>query len=155
MQAAVAELAEDEALVVDGGFSPARLLGAGLTRFVLRVAKNFTARRATLPERKRGRPPERGEWVRPLARQYKGKTIPATPADREESLLLDRFLVRLRYWENLVLADAKPGAPPFTCANPGAAMAAVTTSTANPSLQLRITASLPAKHLVSPLHARP
>ena len=115
VQAAVAELAEDEALVVDGGFSPARLLGAGLTRFVLRVAKNFTARRATLPERKRGRPPERGEWVRPLARQYKGKTIPATPADREESLLLDRFLVRLRYWENLVLADAKPGAPPFTC----------------------------------------
>src|SRR5216683_1350288 len=64
VQAAVAELAEDEALVVDGGFSPARLLGAGLTRFVLRVAKNFTARRATLPERKRGRPPERGEWVR-------------------------------------------------------------------------------------------
>ncbi len=115
VQAAVAELAEDEALVVDGGFSPARLLGAGLPRFVLRVAKNFTARRATLPERQRGRPPERGELVRPLARQYKGKTIPATPADREESLLLDRFLIRIRYWENLVLADAKPGAPTFTC----------------------------------------
>jgi hypothetical protein len=28
---------------------------------------------------------------------------------------MDRFLVRIRYWENLVLADAQPGAPTFTC----------------------------------------
>ena len=115
VQTAVAALADDEALIVDGGFSPAQLLASGCTRFVVRVAKNFTARRATLPERKRGRPAERGELVRPLARQYKDKTIPATPADREETQIIDRFLIRFRYWENLVLADAKPGAPTFTC----------------------------------------
>jgi hypothetical protein len=112
---AVAALADDEALVVDGGFPPAPLLATGCRRFVVRVAKNFTARRATLPERKRGRPAEYGALVRPLARQYKGKTIPATPADREETVGLDRFVVRFRYWENLVLSDAKPGAPTFTC----------------------------------------
>lgn len=115
VQTAVAALADDEALIVDGGFSPAQLLASGCRRFVVRVAKNFTARRATLPERKRGRPAERGELVRPLARQYKGKTIPATPADREETEIIERFLLRCRYWDDLVLADAKPGAPTFTC----------------------------------------
>jgi hypothetical protein len=115
VQAAVAALAEDEALVVDGGFSPAQLLASGCRRFVVRVAKNFTARRATLPERKRGRPAEWGALVRPLARQYKGKPVPATPADRDETVVVERFVVRFRYWENLVLADAKPGAPTFTC----------------------------------------
>ncbi len=115
VQTAVAALAEDEALLLDGGFSPAPLLASGCRRFVLRVAKNFTARRATLPERKRGRPAEYGALVRPLARQYKDKLIPATPADREDSVLIDRFLIRFRYWEDLVLSDAKPGAPTFSC----------------------------------------
>jgi hypothetical protein len=113
---AATELAEDEVLVVDGGFSLSLLLAAGPPRCVARVPKNFTARRATLPEpRRRGRPAEYGEIVRPLPRQYKEKSIPATPPDREEPLLIDRFLVRLAYWDNLVLADAKPGAATFTC----------------------------------------
>lgn len=113
---AAALLAEDEALLVDGGFPPSLLLSAGLLRFVGRVPKNFTARRATLPEgRRRGRPPEYGAIVRPLARQYKGKTIPATPPDREEPFLIGGYLVRIQSWESLVLADAKPGAPTFTC----------------------------------------
>ncbi len=116
VRAAAAELAEDEALLVDGGFPPSLLLATGLTRFVVRVPKNFTARRATLPERqRRGRPPEYGALVRPLARQYQGKTLPATPPDREEPFLIDGYLVRVQSWENLVLADAKPGAPTFTC----------------------------------------
>jgi len=113
---AAALLADDEALLVDGGFPPSLLLSAGLTRFVVRVPKNFTARRATLPERqRRGRPPEYGALVRPLARQYKGKPLPATPPDREEPFLIDGYLVRILSWENLVLAGAKPGAPTFTC----------------------------------------
>ena len=116
VQQAAAVLAADEVLIVDGGFSLSLLLSAGLTRCVARVPKNFTARRATLPEpRRRGRPAAYGEIVRPLARSYKGKTIPATPSDRAEPVLIDRFLVRIAYWENLVLADAKPGAPTFTC----------------------------------------
>jgi hypothetical protein len=113
---AAAWLAADEVLLVDGGFPPALLLAAGLTRFVGRVPKNFTARRDTLPERQhRGRPPEYGALVRPLARQYKGKTLPATPPDRDEPFLIDGYLVRIQTWENLVLANAKPTAPTFTC----------------------------------------
>jgi len=116
VRAAAVELAEEEVLLVDGGFPPSLLLATGLTRFVVRVPKNFTARRATLPERqRRGRPPEYGALVRPLARQYQGKTLPATPPDREEPFLIDGYLVRVQSWENLVLADAKPGAPTFTC----------------------------------------
>ena len=113
--AAATQLAADEVLLVDGGFAPALLLAAGLTRFVGRVPKNFTARRATLPERPhRGRPPEYGAPVRPLARSYKGRLLPATPPDRDEPFLIDGYLVRIQTWENLVLADAKPGAPTFT-----------------------------------------
>jgi hypothetical protein len=116
VRAAAAELAADEVLLVDGGFPPSLLLAVGLPRFVVRVPKNFTARRATLPERQhRGRPPEYGALVRPLARPYKGKTLPATPPDREEPFLIDGYLVVVQSWENLVLADAKPGAPTFTC----------------------------------------
>jgi hypothetical protein len=76
VQAAGAELAEDEVLVVDGGFSPTLLLASGLPRFVVRVAKNFTARRATLPERKRGRPPKWGEVVRPSPASTRGSRSP-------------------------------------------------------------------------------
>jgi hypothetical protein len=113
---AAAALAADEALLVDGGFSPSLLLAAGLTRFVVRVPKNFTARRASLPPgRRRGRPPEYGPLVRPVARSYKGRLIPATPPDREAPFLIDGYLVRIQTWENLVLAHAKPGAPTFTC----------------------------------------
>ncbi|MGH3577014.1 MAG: hypothetical protein ACRDU0_05595 [Mycobacterium sp.] len=115
VQVAVTSLAADEALIVDGGFTPAQLLATGCRRFVVRVAKNCTARRATLPERRRGRPPEYGELVRPLARKYKDKPISATPPDREETAVVDRLIVRIRYWDNLVLADAKPGAPTFIC----------------------------------------
>jgi hypothetical protein len=113
---AVVLLAPAEVLVVDGGFPPSQLLAAKVPRFVVRGATNFTARRATLPEkRRRGRPPEYGAIVRPLPRQRKGKEIPATPPDREECFLYQDCLIRVQRWEHLVLADAKPGAPPFTC----------------------------------------
>jgi hypothetical protein len=113
---AVALLAPEEALIVDGGFPPAQLQAAKVPRFVVRGATNFTARRATLPEKQhRGRPPEYGAIVRPLPRQRKGKEIPATPPDREECFLYQDCLIRVQIWEHLVLADAKPGAPTFTC----------------------------------------
>src|SRR5438552_597243 len=52
-------------------------------RFVARARKNFVARRAAVPAYAgKGRPPERGDWVRPLARAYRGKAIAATPPDR-------------------------------------------------------------------------
>src|SRR5207302_11029649 len=75
-----AALEPDEVLVVDAGFGVAALLTRGVPRFVARVARNFTARRNSLPAYKgRGRCPAYGERVRPLPRTRKGKTMAATP----------------------------------------------------------------------------
>jgi hypothetical protein len=116
VQAAAALLAPAEALIADGGFPLSLLLSAGVPRFVVRVPKNFTARRATLPEYDgRGRPREYGALVRPLARHYKERLLPATPPDREDRFLADHSLIRVQVWEQLVLSEAKPGAPTFTC----------------------------------------
>jgi len=116
LREAAAVLADDEVLVIDGGFPLAQVLAAGVPRFVVRGAQNCTARRATLPPQKpRGRPRQYGEVVRPLPRTRQGQLIPATPPDRTDSFLVDGYLVRVHCFENLVLSDAKPGAPPFTC----------------------------------------
>ena len=113
-------LEPDEALVSDRGFPLAQIQEAGIERYVARGAKNFTARRAGVPAYKgRGRRPTQGQTVRPLPRTYKGRAIAATPADRAETWLTGSLLrpVRLRaqFWDNLVLSDAKPGAPTFSC----------------------------------------
>lgn len=72
-------LAEEEALVLDRGFSVAQAQKAGVARLVVRGPKNFAARRGYLPEYKgHGRRPTYGDAVRPLARQRKGKVIAAT-----------------------------------------------------------------------------
>lgn len=71
-------LGVDEVGVLDAGFDPREIEAAGLPQVVLRLAKNATFRRNYLPERKeRGRPPEYGELVRPLARQRKKRPSPA------------------------------------------------------------------------------
>jgi hypothetical protein len=116
LQAAAPLLDPEEVLVVDGGFPLSLLLSVGVPRFVVRLPKNFTARRAILPPyRGYGRPPEYGEIVRPLARHYKEHQLPATSPDREEAFLVDNYLIRVECWEALVLAEAKPGSPTFTC----------------------------------------
>jgi hypothetical protein len=116
LREAAALLADDEALCLDGGFSLAQVLETGVGRFVVRGAQNFTARRDRLPAAKpRGRPNEYGEIVRPLPRSYKEHLIPATPPDRQERFLDGEYLIQVRIFEGLVLPDAKPGAPTFTC----------------------------------------
>jgi hypothetical protein len=116
VQQAAVLLAPEEALIADGGFPLSLLLSAGVPRFVVRVPKNFTARRAIRPAYGgRGRPGEYGALVRPLARSYKERLLPATPPDREERFLAANSLIRVQVWEQLVLAEAKPGAPTFTC----------------------------------------
>jgi hypothetical protein len=116
LQEATTLLTPEEVLVVDGGFPLSQLLSIGVSHFVVRLPKNFTARRATLPAyRGCGRPPEYGEIVQPLARHYKELLLPATPPDREEPFLVDGSLVRVHYGHPLVLAEAKPGAPTFSC----------------------------------------
>ena len=101
-----AHLAPDEVAVFDAGFFIRELQEAGMSRYVLRVAKNFTARRNVLPPRKkRGRKPLYGQLVRPLARTYKDKLIPATPSDRTVTWELEGRIVRAEIWDELLRSD--------------------------------------------------
>jgi hypothetical protein len=110
LEQVVLELAADEMPVFDAGFKPKALYEAGVTRFVLRLAKNFTARRNVLPAYSGGRPPEYGAIVRPLARSYKGKLIEASPPDRVETWQHQGLDFRAEFWYDLVLTDLKPSA---------------------------------------------
>src|SRR5215210_2993240 len=80
VRAAVAVLTEQDVAVFDAGFGVRQVQQAGATGYVVREAKNVTARRARPPTYPgRGRPATRGAVVRPLARTYRGRLIPATP----------------------------------------------------------------------------
>lgn len=111
-------LAPDEILLTDRGFSLLQLGAAGIPRFAARLAKNFTARRATPPAyRGRGRPPTRGELIRPLPRTYRGHRLPATPPDRSEHWLAHGRRLHANFWDNLVVPHPSGAdAGPFTCA---------------------------------------
>jgi hypothetical protein len=106
-------LAPDEALIVDAGFDPADLLGAG-GRFVVRLPKNFTARRNHLPAYSgRGRRAAYGAIVRPLSRQRAGKTTEATAPDATARWKDGRHWLRAHLWSALVLRSQAPGATTF------------------------------------------
>lgn len=114
VRAAVAQCAADEALVFDAGFSLTLVQEEGAMRYVVRCAKNDTFRRASPPPyRGRGRPPTRGERVRPLPRRRKGQLIAATPPDRTATWREDDVVLRAEIWDDLVRPDAAPGAPSF------------------------------------------
>ena len=116
LQAVAEELEADEALAIDGGFGVALLQEAGITRYVARVPQNFTARRNQLPEYAgRGRHPEWGDRVRPLARTYKAHTLEATPPDRVETWEEGGLALEAAFWDDLVLAEQKPGGACFGC----------------------------------------
>jgi hypothetical protein len=51
--------------------------------------------------------------VRPLARTYKGKAIPATRPDKVVRWKAGRHTIRAHVLENLVLKDARPGSATF------------------------------------------
>jgi len=102
-------LAQDEMPIFDAGFKIGDLYQAGLPRFVVRLAKNFTARRNDLPAySQKGRPAEYGQRIRPLARIYQGKSIAATPADRVTTWQQQGLAFRAEFWDDLVLPDIKP-----------------------------------------------
>ena len=115
VQVAVQQCAADEVLVLDGGFGVALLQEAGATRWVVRATKNATFRRAPPPPyRGTGRPPTRGDVVRPVPRTYNGAPIPATPPDRVATWQEGDRLLRAEQWADLVLPDAAPASPRFT-----------------------------------------
>ncbi|MBI1800564.1 MAG: hypothetical protein HYR71_02915, partial [Chloroflexi bacterium] len=75
---------------------------------------NLTAQRAQPPAYKgRGRRPTKGERVRPLPRQYQGKTIAATPPDQLETWQADGYTLRAQWWYDLRRPEAPTGAPTF------------------------------------------
>ena len=100
-------LKEDEIAIFDAGFHLQQLFDAKVRRFVVRLAKNFTARRNYVTPNKLGRPTEYGEPVRPLARSYENKPIAASPADRVEIWYSQGLEFRAECWDNLVLSECK------------------------------------------------
>jgi hypothetical protein len=103
-------LAPDEVAVIDAGVKLADVQTAQIERYLLRLATNFTARRnEPIPHCGIGRKPVYGEKVRPLARSYKGKIIPATQPDRVETWTDAGDSMRSEIWENLILPGIIPG----------------------------------------------
>jgi hypothetical protein len=106
------KLKDDEVAVLDAGFTIAQLHAADVEHFVVRLAKNFTARRNVPAHYKgRGRPPEYGAKVRPLARSYQKSLIEATPPDWATRWKMeDGIVMHVDVWEDLVLTGQKAGA---------------------------------------------
>ena len=102
-------LAPDDVAVMDAGVKLADVHAAGLERYLLRLATNFTARRnQPLPYGGQGRKPVYGEKIRPLQRSYKGKNIAASSPDRVETWTEDGVAMRAEIWENLILPSVIP-----------------------------------------------
>jgi hypothetical protein len=115
LRAAVQAMIDADALVLDAGFEIRQLQAAGVTRYVVRAAKNVTARRAALLDYPgRGRPRTRGELIRPLARTYRGRELAATAPDQvvtwQEG---DDAVIRAEWWDELVLPDVPLDSPTF------------------------------------------
>jgi hypothetical protein len=76
------------------------------------LATNFTARRNFLPEHHRGRKPKYGALGRPLPRQHKGKTLPASVPDETHRWEENGRTLRAEIWRKVVLPDCTPSAHP-------------------------------------------
>ena len=114
VRTAAAHLAAEEILIGDCEFGVGLLQAEQVPRFLVRLPKNFTARRASPPPyRGRGKPPTRGELVRPLTRQRNGRTYAATPPDEIMVWREGQRTLRAAVWRDLVLPDAAPGSPTF------------------------------------------
>lgn len=104
-------LAPDEIVVVDAGVKVRDLQEAGIARYVVRLATNFTACRNVLPDYCGvGRPPVYGELIRPLPRKHKENTLPASAPDETQSWDENGRTIRAEIWHNLVLPDCTPNA---------------------------------------------
>ncbi len=103
-------LEPDEVAVLDAGFKLSGIQAANITRFVVRLAANCTARRNDLPEfKRRGRKPEYGVLIRPLPRKRKGHVLPATLPDFVTEFSVDGRTIHAKGWHEVVLANVKAG----------------------------------------------
>jgi len=114
LQNAASASRPDEIAVMDAGFSLSEVHEAQLQQFVVRMARNCTARKNVLPPYKgRGRYPEYGVMVRPLARTRCDSQIAATPAECSGEFVHQGRTIRYEAWHNLVTTDTK-----VSCDNP-------------------------------------
>ena len=105
------QLAPDEVALFDAGFKLSALQAANIARCVVRLASNVTARRnypVSYPGR--GRRPVYGPVVRPVARTYKGRTIPATKPDFTDEFEYEGRTIKVKGWYELILPGVVPGA---------------------------------------------
>ncbi|MCX7680579.1 MAG: hypothetical protein N2508_01205 [Anaerolineae bacterium] len=111
-------LGPTDVAVHDAGASLADMHTAKMKRFVVRLDRNCTARRNQLPASpvRRGRPAEYGALVRPLARTYKGRPLPATPADVTTQFTYQGRIIKAQGWCDVVRSEQKVAAdnPRFT-----------------------------------------
>jgi hypothetical protein len=104
------DLAPAEVALFDAGFKVAALQAAQIKRAVVRLAANVTARRNyPAPYKGRGRRPVYGPIIRPLARTYKGRTIPASPADFSQTFEYEGRTIKVNGWYDLILPGVVPG----------------------------------------------
>ena len=102
-------LAEDEIAVLDAGVKVKLLQEFGIKRYVVRLAKNFTARRNYLPVYAgRGRKRKYGDLVRPLPRIHNGKTLAATKPDETRTWQENGREIRAEIWRGLILNKIIP-----------------------------------------------
>jgi hypothetical protein len=103
-------LTRDEIVVLDAGVKVRHLQAAGIECYVLRLAKNFTARRNFLPRHgKRGRKPRYGALIRPLPRTHQDKTLVATSPDETITWQENGQTLQAKIWRNLILNKTLPG----------------------------------------------
>jgi hypothetical protein len=108
LQRVAAILNKDEIAILDAGVKISECQEADIERYVLRLASNCTGRRNFLPERhRRGRPREKGDLVRPLARTRKGNVIPASEPDLKMSFIWQEREIQVHGWQDLVRSDLK------------------------------------------------
>jgi hypothetical protein len=102
-------LAEDEIAVLDAGVKLSLLQEFGIERYVVRLAKNFTARRNYLPVYAgHGRKAKYGTLVRPLSRIHNNKTLAATTPDETTTWQENGREIRTEVWRGLILNKTIP-----------------------------------------------
>lgn len=104
-------LTPSEIMLADAGFKLQAIHEADVAHYLVRLAKNVTARHNYLAfaPGKRGQKPSYGPRVRPLARTHKQKELAATPPDTTFTwLLATGETITAQVWYDLVRPDVLP-----------------------------------------------
>jgi hypothetical protein len=111
LEAAVTKGTRKEVIVADAEFGVAEMQAAKVKYFVVRLASNCVLRRnETVPYRGKGRRPQFGPAVLPVARRWKDRPIAATPPDHTAVFEDGGVTVAVSFWHDLVLRTVAAGA---------------------------------------------